>query len=177
MERTKLLTIAVIGLLLLNLVTIGFLVLRPGKPGGRPEDGPPGGEGPSRIIIERLHFDDNQQERYQTLIEAHRAQTRELASQSVHLYRDYYGLLENDQPDTAQITSLNRQIGQNQREQAQLNFDHFNDIKQLCRPDQQAAFRQLVSELSRLFGRQQRPPRPSPDGQPEGPPANLPPRP
>ncbi len=187
MERTKLLTVAVLGLLLLNLVTISFLLLRSRTQRAPNRPIPPDGDGPSRILIERLHFDSRQQQQYQTLIAAHQQQTRLLAEQSVQLYRDYYGLLEKTPPDTMQARALSSQIAQNQRAQAELNFAHFEEIKALCRPDQQPAFRALVSDLSRLFGRQPRRPRPNhnrpqvgrPDepGRPEGPPEHLPPRP
>ncbi|MEZ0485140.1 periplasmic heavy metal sensor [Fibrella aquatica] len=170
MERTKLLTIAVIGLLLLNLITIGFLVFRPGilRRDGLGDSRP--GEGPSRIIIERLQFDAGQQEQYRHLIRAHQQQTRVLTQQSILLHQAYYSLLDAEKPDSEQATSLSRQIGQNQQAQAQLNFSHFDDIKALCRPEQQANFRKLVSELSQLFGKQQRPHHPPHDGPPEGPP-------
>lgn len=193
MERTKLLTVAVLGLLLLNLITIGFLVLRSGKQRGPEQHRSLNGEGPSRIIIGRLNFDSQQQQQYQKLIAAHQKQTRLLADQSVQLYRDYYGLLKETQPDNMRASSLGSQIAQNQREQAELNFAHFKAIKALCRPEQQAAFEALVNDLSRLFGRQQRRPRlnhdgprgggpdgpgqPDMDGLPEGPPQNSPPRP
>ncbi|GAB3908835.1 hypothetical protein GCM10028803_45250 [Larkinella knui] len=177
MERTKLLTFAVVGLLLLNLATIGFLVF---KPGGEPHSGRPGSpqgrEEPARIIIERLHFDPDQREAYQKLIDAHRKQMGILTKQMQQLHRQYYGLLAATSPDSARQAVLSQQIGDNQQAQAVLNFRHFGQIKALCRPDQQADFRQLATELARLFGRPH-PPREGAGEQPEGPPENFPPRP
>ena len=167
MERTKLLTIAIVGLLLLNLATISFLLVRPGNPGGNRR---PRGEGPSTIIIERLQFDTQQQQRYQQLIKAHQQQTRQLTHQSVALHREYYELLEKDTPDTARATALSRQIARNQQVQVELNFTHFRAIKALCRPNQQPAFKALASELSQLFGRQQHPSGPDSSNPPEYPP-------
>jgi Spy/CpxP family protein refolding chaperone len=178
MERTKLLTLASIGLLLLNLLTIGFLVLKPGqavRPGHPP--GPPGAEGPIAVIIERLQLDATQQAQYQQLVREHQHQARVLHEQSAQLFRDYYGLLESNHPDSAQATTLSQQIATNQQNMAQLNFTHFSQIKALCRPDQLANFNRLVSDLAKLFGQQPRPPRFDGDGPPEGPPGNLPPRP
>ncbi|QDK77096.1 periplasmic heavy metal sensor [Spirosoma sp. KCTC 42546] len=179
MERTKLLTIAVIGLFLLNLITIGFLLLKPNRP---PHPGGPGGaEEPATVIIGRLRFDAGQQKVYRGLITNHQEQTRALNEEMVQLYRDYYGLLAMSPPDSARANTLSQQIANNQRAQAQLNFTHFKQIKALCRPDQQGDFTELAKDLARLFGRQQRPPRRSPDGPPEGrpdeSPENLPPHP
>lgn len=182
MERTKLLTLLSIGLLLLNLLTIGFLVFKPGQlPRPDHPPGPPGANDPATIIIRRLHFDSNQQARYQELVHEHQNAVRRLREQSTELFQDYYGLLESDHPDPAQANTLSQQIATNQRELAQLNFTHFSQIRALCRPDQKANFNELVADLSKLFGQQQRPPRSNgsgpPEGPPEGPPGNLPPRP
>ncbi len=177
MERTKLLTIAVIGLLLLNLLTVGFLVVRP-MPNRPPHpDHPPGQsdtEGPETIIIERLHFDPTQQKQYHQLVIRHRSQARDLNGQMVQLYKSYYGLLASDQPDSVRANALSKQIATNQGAQAELNFDHFKQISALCRPDQQADFHRLVSDLSSLFDHSQHPPRPNAEGPPESAPENLP---
>ncbi|GAB2550274.1 periplasmic heavy metal sensor [Spirosoma aerophilum] len=178
MERTKLLTLATIGLLLLNLLTIGYLVFKPGQLG--PPDHPPGRPGaeePATVIIRRLHFDENQQARYMALVHQHQADVRVLRDQSTQLFWDFYGLLKADRPNLTQINDLSHQIGINQQQLAQLNLAHFGQIKALCRPDQKADFTELVADLSKLFGQQQRPPRPNGGGPPEGLPGNLPPRP
>lgn len=158
MTRERFLTIAVLSLLLLNLGTIGFLWLRP--PGGLRSGGPPDGQTPTQLIIDRLHLDDRQQVAYRRLIQDHRQQSRALAEESVGLYRRYYQLLEAAQPDTARASALSQQIAQKQRAIAELNFNHFAQIKALCRPDQQADFAGLVGDLTELFNRPPRPNRP-----------------
>jgi protein CpxP len=177
MERTKWLTFAVIGLLLLNLATIGFLVFKPGGgPQSRPGGGPPGREEPAAIIIARLHFDQNQQQAYRKLVDQHQKKMRILNEQMKQLHQQFYGLLAATSTDSVRKTALSQQIADNQKAQAELNFRHFEQIKTLCRPDQQADFKELASELARLFGRQQ-PPRFDPGRHPEGSPENFPPRP
>lgn len=183
MERTKLLTFSVIGLLLLNLLTIGFITLKSGQfIGSEASRGPGAGrEEPARIIVERLHFDEAQQQQYRELVRQHQQQTRQLNDKSVQLFQAYYDLLTASQPDSAKQQALAQQIADNQRQMAEVNFAHFRQIKTLCRPDQQADFIQLVDELARLFGRQQRPPRgpghEPPGERPDGPPENFPLRP
>lgn len=161
MERTKLLTLFVIGLFLLNLFTLGFVLLK--SDSVRLPDrsqGPPEGEGPARLIMQRLHFDEQQKQQYQVLIDEHQKQTRLLNEKTARLYRNYYGLLAETPPDSVQANALSQQIADNQRAIAELNFAHFKELKALCRPDQQAYFTQLVDELARLFGRRQHPPPP-----------------
>ena len=156
MERTKLLTIAVVGLVLLNLIMIGLLLFGPA-----PLLGHGGGNRPARVIIKRLRFDASQQRTYRRLVTEHQRQTRELALESARLHQAYYELLVAEQPDSVQANRLSQRIGTNQRAQTQLNFAHFGQIKALCRPDQQADFARLVTELTQLFG-QQPPPGPGP---------------
>lgn len=183
MERTKLLTFAVIGLLLLNLLTIGFLFVKSDsstgdnqQPGSSPDD-----RGPARLIIERLHLDDQQRQEYVAMARQHHEITQRLNKESVRLFQAYYSLLTVEKPDSAKASALVRQITDIQRQIAELNFAHFQQIRALCRPNQQAYFTQLVGDLARLFGRQQRPPRRDqngpPEAHPEGPPENSRPRP
>lgn len=158
MERTKLLTVAVVGLLLLNLFTIGFLVLNAGAFRG-PEPSNQNRGGPALLIMERLGFDEEQRQAFKKLADAHHDQTERLSAQSVALYRSYYELLLSEKPDTVRANALSEQIAQNQLTVAKVNLAHFAQIKALCHPDQQASFTRLVGDLSKLFGRQPRPQR------------------
>jgi protein CpxP len=177
MERTKLLTFTVVGLLLLDLVTISFLILKPGRPQPPdPRNGPGRSDEPATIIIKRLHFDPDQQRAYQKLVDQHQKQMRILNESMAQLHRDYYGLLAAVSPDMARQAVLSQQIADNQKAQAGLNFRHFEQIKALCHPAQQDDFRQLAGELARLFGRH-RPPRAEGGRHPEGSPENFSPKP
>jgi periplasmic protein CpxP/Spy len=151
MNKTKLLAIAVIGLLVLNFGTLGVLLLH--KP-PHPEHGempPPNGEGPKRIIIERLHFDDAQQKQYETLIDEHRSKTRELNETSHGLHDQLFSLLKNDPVDKTKTDSIIQQIADNQKAIDNLNFEHFQKIKALCKPEQIKDFNELADELAKLF--------------------------
>ena len=175
MERTKLLTVAVVGLLLLNLATVAFSWLHPNRP-PHPErhSNPPPVGGPAMLIIERLHFDEQQQRQYLLLVDRHQQQMKVLNEQSAHLYGDYYDLLKAAQPDSIQASKLSEQIATNQQAIARINLAHFSQIKALCRTDQQAHFNRLVDDLAKLFNHQARPG----DSQPlEGPPQNFAPHP
>jgi len=151
MNRTKLLTIAVIGLLLINLGTLGVLVMQ--RPHHPPMgDGPPQRrEGPKQIIIDRLHFDLQQQQAYSILVEEHRKRTRELNATTRQLHDELFVLLKIQPVDTAKANSLMQQIAQNQQQTDQLNFEHFQQIKNICKPGQVVFFNELVDDLGKLF--------------------------
>ncbi len=101
MERNKLLTIAVIGLLLINLGTISFLWLRkPPHPEQQKEE-------KFKIIIDKLEFNAEQQKKYMNLVHAHHQSFEKLNEATCNLRRDYYYLMKNDAIDRIQADSLN----------------------------------------------------------------------
>lgn len=161
MEKTKLLTFAVITLLLINLGTLGFLFLS-GPNGHHPHrgEGPEGGPKPREIIIEKLHFDANQQKEYDKLIKWHQGEIRRLDDAIRKAKNDLYsGLSEdiiNEQSKDSLITLLNSY----QKQIETTHFKHFEDIKKICHNEQLEDFNELTEELSRIFSRGQKPPRP-----------------
>lgn len=158
MERTKLLTITVIGLLLLNLATLGFLVLN----GPKPDRMPPGERKlPKEIIIERLGFDAKQQEQYAVLIRSHREEIDHLDKEIRHKKYLLYSFLQKDTTQS-DFKSGKQRIMDNlsslQQQVEATHYKHFQDIKSICKPDQLKAFDRLIVDLPKLFG--PKPPRP-----------------
>jgi Spy/CpxP family protein refolding chaperone len=159
MEKTKLLTITVIGLLLLNFATLGFLFISGTKGHKPPHDIPEGRHEPKEIIIERLHFDANQQKEYGQLIEWHRRKIRQLEDSIRVSKNELYMLLNNDIVDEKAKVTLINEIALFQKQIEATHFKHFEDIKKLCKPEQQVYFNELTEEFGRLFYRN-KPPRP-----------------
>ncbi|CAN5402356.1 hypothetical protein BH10BAC1_BH10BAC1_01970 [soil metagenome] len=154
MNRTKLLTIAVIGLLLINLGTLAVMMMQ--KP-PRPPHGdmpPPRGEGPKQIIIDRLHFDVMQEKDYELLIADHKMQTKKLHDSSKELHDKLYSLLKGQGDKNNESDSLILEIANNQKSIENLNFSHFNAIKNICKGTQVEDFNKLVEELGMLFSPQ-----------------------
>lgn len=148
MERTKLLTITVIGLLLLNLATLGFLFMN-GPKGHRPTHG--GRPEPKEIIIEKLHFDANQQKEYDKLITWHHGEITRLDDAMRRAKNDLYSGLSKDRIDAQAKDSLINVINSSQKQIEETHFKHFEDIKKLCHKDQMDDFNELTEELSRIF--------------------------
>lgn len=148
MEKTKLLTITIIGLLLLNLGTLGFLFLN-GPKGHRPpvDDRPK----PKEIILKRLHLDAQQQKEYDKLIEWHRGEITRLDDNIRSAKNKLYNQLSQANVDTKVKDSLITVINTNQKQIEETHFKHFSDIKKLCHKDQMDDFNSLTEELSRIF--------------------------
>jgi Spy/CpxP family protein refolding chaperone len=156
MERTKLLTITIIGLLLINLATLGFLFLNGPKPGGMPHEGR---RQPKTIIIEKLHFDANQQKEYEKLIRWHRGEIDQLDDSIRQTKNKLYSGLSENNINTKTKDSLIALLNAYQKQVEETHFKHFEDIKKLCKPEQQDDFKALTEELSKIFAPRPRQPR------------------
>jgi len=162
MEKTKLLTFTVIGLLVLNFATLGFLLVSGPKGHKPPHDRPEGRPNPKEIIIEKLHFDASQQKEYDKLIQWHRGEIDRLDKGIREAKNNLYALLRENQIDTKVKDSLLAQINANQKQIEATHFKHFEDIKKLCHKEQLENFANLTEELSRIFA-PSKPPRPRHD--------------
>ena len=151
MDKIKLLTFSVIGLLLLNVATIGFMLFIPGDR-NRAE--------PREIIIEKLNFDENQQKEYEQLIYWHRNQIDELEEKIRETKKELYSLLPKNKVETNVKDSLITSISVYQKQIEAIHYKHFQDIKKLCRKDQLNSFDELTKELSKIFSNKplQKPP-------------------
>ncbi len=149
MERTKLLIILVICLVLLNLGLLTYILFgsekaqRP-EPGRKPR--------PREIIIEKLKFNDEQIEKYTELIKEHRAMISELEKGNIKLKNKLYQCLLTSPKNKQVKDSIIYLLGENQKLIENVHFNHFADIKQLCEPKQMEFFEELATELSGIFG-------------------------
>lgn len=154
MTKTRLLTITVIGLLLLNLSILASFIFSERK-------SPPQGAGfdrrePKWIVIERLQLDEAQQQAYQVLIDAHRREHRALNDRCRDLKHGLYALLKHDTVDSTRADSLIAEVAATQQHLEQLNFHHFQQLRKICRPEQLPAFDRLAEELADIFTRPRR---------------------
>lgn len=147
MEKTKVLSFAVIGLVVLNLGILVFLFLN-GKNHKPPHDRRPE---PKQIIIDKLHFDAKQQQDYAKLITGHRAAITRLDDSIRKAKNELYLLLNEDTVDEKVKVALLDEIAVHQKQIEQTHFKHFQDIKKLCRKDQLDDFEALTEDLSRIF--------------------------
>ncbi|WP_264521439.1 hypothetical protein [Flavobacterium sp. N1994] len=152
MEKTKLLTISIIGLLLLNLATLGFLFLNGPRGHKPPFDGPPReGHKPKEIIINKLHFDANQQKEYDKIIQWHHSEIERLDSNIRQTKNELYSQLSNSEVNVKTKDSLIAVLNSYQNQIEQTHFKHFEDIKKICHKEQLEDFNDLTEELSRIF--------------------------
>jgi hypothetical protein len=151
MNKLKVYQIATIGLLLLNVVLLSFIIFAP----------KPGGNGRPIKVMDHFGFDAAQDEKFLDLAKAHKAQIKATNDQQAELLQKYFLQLTTD--EAANPGPLPPGIGMLEREKINSTYEHFLDIKEMLRPEQQEAFPSFVeAALQRilLMDSEKRPPPP-----------------
>lgn len=146
MKKETLLIVLVALLVVLNLGTLGFLLL-----GNSRHPHPPR---PDKLIIERLELSQEQIVAFEALKKEHRSGINALNQQSKVLYQSYFAILKQDQPNLAQADSIEQLLAQVQAQKDSVTFDHFIKLRALCQPQQKPLFDGLVDELGDILVRQ-----------------------
>ena len=153
MAKIKLLTISVITLLILNIITLFFLIFSVGGGIQRGMHRPK----PDQIIIEKLNFDENQQKEYRELIHWHRSRINAFDAQIHKTKQELYLQLLKSKVDTKIEDSLINSLLKVQKQIEMTHFKHFQDIKKLCRKEQINDFDELTEDLARIFSGPKKP--------------------
>jgi hypothetical protein len=149
MEKTRLISLLAVGLLLSNLLLVGFILYNKPKHDGEFRSPHPGG--PRNIIIERLHFDDAQVTQYDKLITWHRGEVNKADEQLVALKNQLYGTLANTAGSIVKDSLMNA-ISAVQQSIEKIHYRHFEDIRNLCTEKQKPDFEALSRDMASLFG-------------------------
>lgn len=151
MNKTKVLGFAVIALLVLNFGILAFLFFSKNDNGSR------GRKMPREIIIEKLHFDENQIVEYDKIIKTHQEDIRNLDDSIRSTKNELYQLLNSETIDSVQKDSLYLKLANYQKQIETTHFNHFIEIKKLCKKEQLSDYENLTEELSKLFSHPKRP--------------------
>lgn len=154
MDKIKLLTYSVIGLVLLNIGIIGFLYLS--RPNPNRDDNR---RKPKDIIIKKLYFDATQEKKYEEIIQVYRNKIDSLNNNNREIKAELYSQLKQPSVSNKIKDSLIKLILVNQKIIEETNFNHFQDIKSICNKSQIENYNSLTAELGHLFSNQNRKPR------------------
>ncbi|HAB51624.1 MAG: hypothetical protein A2315_06850 [Ignavibacteria bacterium RIFOXYB2_FULL_35_12] len=151
-KQNRYLFIVIILLVILNLAMLTMLWI--GKPERHaPQLNPPNPiEEQNRIrqlLKDELNFDNQQTEQYLRIHQEHREKMRKLNDEIRKLKKQMFDEVLKDVAKPELSDSL-LTISQNkQAEIEQLTFQHFLDLKKLCKPEQQNKLKLLIHELFR----------------------------
>lgn len=148
MTKSKLLTFAVIVLFLINISTLSFLFFKEPRTDNRPNQRPR--PNPSEVVIHELDFDEQQIEKYRVLIEKHSTQINNLDQKINETKNKLYLELASNENNSKKDSILN--VLNNYKSEVELaHYNHFLDIKNLCKPEQLNNYNTLILELSNIF--------------------------
>ncbi len=138
-NKTRFFIVLLFVLIISNSVLL-FLVMTAPDRGNRPKE----------HIIKELHFDDAQIKQYEVYINEHRSAIREQNNKMNGLRKKLYlQLNENQNPKL--IDSIIILIAEHQYAMEEINYNHFLEIKKLCKPSQIIYFESLSSNIADLF--------------------------
>lgn len=144
MIKSKFLTAIIIGLLISN----GFLLYMF-------FNGPKINKEPKTIIIDKLNFDKEQIKQYEIYIQQHHKAIKENETTIKILRRNLFTQLKYKQ-DTAKTDSFIGFIAKQQGVVEHINYKHFIEIKNLCKPSQEKDFNELTNEIVSFFSPKER---------------------
>ena len=144
MNKSKFLTTIIIGLLVSNGILL-FMFF----------NGPKINKEPKSIIIDKLNLDKEQIKQYEIYIHQHRKAINENETTLKILRSNLYTQLKY-KLDTTKIDSLIGFIARQQGAVEHINYKHFIEIKNLCKPSQEKDFNELTNEIVSLFSPKER---------------------
>jgi periplasmic protein CpxP/Spy len=135
-------------LIALNIALIVILIL--GRP-PRPKEG----DAPEKYIVEKLKFTTQQETEFNTLREAHHDSVMALQDEGKELRKLFFDGLESELPDIIK-DSLANKIAENQKQIELVTYDHFEEVKKLCSPEQKIIFNDIIREVLDRLGQQEK---------------------
>lgn len=130
-----------IGLLLcLNLGTIGWIILKAGPFRANRQS-------PSEMIANRLDFTPRQQDMYLAIHARFLTSIQPYEDSLVLLRTELYGQLNKASISNQQVNALVSHIEWQNGQITRLRFQHLQQARALCTPDQQAQFDRLLARL------------------------------
>ena len=138
--KTALVVIAV--LVVLNLVTMAFILFSPMGPGFFK-----GGERIQRTIEDELHFTELQKQEFADLRKQHFARGDTMMALHMRTMDSLFAMLKADTVDRA---TVERQAGVLGNIEAHRNvglFEHFRAVRAICTPEQQRKFDGVIGKV------------------------------
>lgn len=139
--KTRIITIGLIVMVVLNIILIAFILRGQSRPDHRH------GEQRGHHLEEQLRFDAQQTREFRALKRAHFKENRQLFRKMAGLKKQL--LLSNDSLKAKtiinDIETLQGQIDWN-------IYQHFQDVKNICHQDQLPAYEDFIDQVSQRMG-------------------------
>ena len=104
---------------------------------------------PKDVVLEALDFDETQQNQYEASIKNHRNQINN-KDQEIRAKKEQLYLLLNEPNDTLK-SQIMTDLSSLKSDIERIHFNHFLEIKSICRVDQLDRYTSLTQQLGGLF--------------------------
>jgi periplasmic protein CpxP/Spy len=151
-STNKILTIAVILLLIANIALVAMMVMGKQRRGHKR----PGAKAdPIEMMSREVGMTDQQKKDYQQLKEEHFQAMRPLMDSVRAAKTAFFELAKTDDTNESVIDSMSRRITERQAAADKLTLAHFRKVRNLFTPDQQPKFDEFVKKMmqQRMNGR------------------------
>lgn len=170
-KQKRYLIVVIIILVIMNFGTLFMLWIgRPSHPPGKGFPVPPDQEKAriEQLLKDELGFDGNQIEKYLEMRQKHHERVQILGNEIRLIKKQMFDEVLQDNPQPMLSDSLLKLAQEKQADLEQLTFQHFLDLKKLCKPEQQDQLKLLIGEFFHKNSPQgmnnDGPPPPPPDG-------------
>lgn len=140
MKQQKFTTWVIVGLILLNTLTLAYLFFGKKHPINR-----------ESLVSKRLDFDKSQKEQYHRLVLAHQKAIGEKEEGTIQLRQQLYTLLATSPLDTIKADSIFHCLKSHQDSIERVHFAHFQAIGNLCNNKQRTDYQRFIKEAAKIF--------------------------
>jgi protein CpxP len=145
--KNKWLVAGIILLLLLNIATIALLWT------GKPKQMPPRQRGDAaEFIINEVGFDAAQQRQYHSLIDEHQKNSRALRDEIKIAKDKFFDQLSTSDSSDQGTKDASAEVMKRIQQLDMTTFEHFKQVRAICRPDQQKKFDAIIHNAIGLMG-------------------------
>jgi protein CpxP len=128
----------------------------------------------ANFIIKQVGFDTRQQLVYHQLVEEHRAHVGAIQSELKNAKDALFNSISDPGFSPGELDSLSSVIGNCEKRLDMLTYQHFKQVRALCKDQQKNKFDNIIKQVMRMMGPQgRRPPGPPPHQNGQRPPPPL----
>jgi protein CpxP len=127
-----------------------FLVLYLLRPPGKDESG--GREEVSQYLVRELKLDKRQQDGFSSMKQKYFQMMRPMWDSIRSAKDSLYRQLGNPSADDSLISQLAQRVADQTKRSEEKQFDHFRELRTMCRPEQQAVFDTLIPKMLTRMG-------------------------
>ena len=138
MENTKFLKITIIVLLLVNIATLTFMWVSHKHHGGEHMPPPPHGQGGPKafeFLVHELKLDESQVKQFEEMRNKHHENVQDVQGKNRDMHHRFFDLLAKN--DSSSAVQLADSMAQYQKQIDLLTFNHFLQVRAICKSDQQ----------------------------------------